>query len=312
MFDFIKYKYVSISFSLILIAIGFGVTFGKYGGFATSLDFDGGLRAVVEFPKNVERKNLEEYFSSKNLEAVLVLMDKDKNDYQIDIGLGSVDQIKELYLQKKGKDSIEAKQASAIDALIGLLQEDFKLEKKKILSANQVGSVVGAELTSTGISLLSLTLFFIMIYLSFRFQFKFALGAILALIHDLVITIAFIGFFQIKPSVPIIAALLTLLGYSINDTIVVFDRIRENAGNLRDAFSQIINISINQTLARTFNTSVATLISVVAIIIGGAVELYDFAYVLTFGIILGTFSSVFIAAPLVDIYDTLSKRWKRS
>ncbi|GBF38075.1 protein translocase subunit SecF [Leptospira johnsonii] len=312
MFDFIKYKYISITFSTILIVIGFGVTFGKYGGFATSLDFDGGLRAVVEFPENVERKTLEEYFSSKNLEAVLVLMDKDKNDYQIDIGLGSVDQIKQLYVERKGKDSIEAKQASAIDALIGLLQEDFKLEKKKILSANQVGSVVGAELTSTGISLLSLTLFFIMLYLSFRFQFKFALGAILALIHDLVITIAFIGFFQIKPSVPIIAALLTLLGYSINDTIVVFDRIRENAGNLRDAFSQIINISINQTLSRTFNTSVATLISVVAIIIGGAVELYDFAYVLTFGIILGTFSSVFIAAPLVDIYDGLSKRWKRS
>ncbi|TGL32335.1 protein translocase subunit SecF [Leptospira koniambonensis] len=312
MFDFIKYKYVSITFSTILILVGFGVTFGKYGGFATSLDFDGGLRAVVEFPENVERKNLEEYFSSKNLEAVLVLMDKDKNDYQIDIGLGSVDQIKQLYIEKKGKDSLEAKQASAIDALIGLLQEDFKLEKKKILSANQVGSVVGAELTSTGISLLSLTLFFIMIYLSFRFQFKFAIGAILALIHDLVITIAFIGFFQIKPSVPIIAALLTLLGYSINDTIVVFDRIRENAGNLRDTFSQVINISINQTLSRTFNTSVATLISVVAIIIGGAVELYDFAYVLTFGIILGTFSSVFIAAPLVDIYDTLSKRWKRS
>ena len=312
MFDFIKYKYVSITFSAILIAVGFGVTFGKYGGFATSLDFDGGLRAVVEFPENVERKNLEEYFSTKNLEAVLVLMDKDKNDYQIDIGLGSVDQIKQLYVERKGKDNLEAKQASAIDALIGLLQEDFKLEKKKILSANQVGSVVGAELTSTGISLLGLTLFFIMIYLSFRFQFKFALGAILALIHDLVITIAFIGFFQIKPSVPIIAALLTLLGYSINDTIVVLDRIRENAGNLRDTFSQVINLSINQTLSRTFNTSVATLISVVAIIIGGAVELYDFAYVLTFGIILGTFSSVFIAAPRVDIYDGLSKRWKRT
>lgn len=131
MFDFIKYKYISITFSSILILVGFGVTFGKYGGFATSLDFDGGLRAVVEFPENVERKNLEEYFSSKNLEAVLVLMDKDKNDYQIDIGLGSVDQIKQLYIERKGKDSVEAKQASAIDALIGLLQEDFKLEKRK-------------------------------------------------------------------------------------------------------------------------------------------------------------------------------------
>ncbi len=312
MFDFIKYKYVSVAFSTLLILIGFGVTFGKYGGFATSLDFDGGLRAVVDFPETVERKQLEEYFSSKNIEAVLVLMDKDKNHFQIDIGLGSVDRIKELYLLKKGKDNAAAKQTSAIDALIGLLQEDFKIDSKAILSANQVGSVVGAELTSTGISLLGLTLFFILLYLSFRFEFKFALSAILALVHDLVVTLAFIGFFQIKPSVPIIAALLTLLGYSINDTIVVFDRIRENAGNLRDTFSRVINLSINQTLTRTFNTSLATLISVVAIIIGGAVELYDFAYVLTFGIILGTFSSVFIAAPLVDIYDTIQKRFRKS
>ncbi|EQA47210.1 export membrane protein SecF [Leptospira broomii serovar Hurstbridge str. 5399] len=312
MFDFIKYKYVSIVVSTILIIIGFGVTFGKYGGFATSLDFDGGLRTVVEFDKSVERKTLEEYFSSKGLEAVLVHMDKEKNHYQIDIGLGSADRIKELYLQKKGTSTPEAKQISAIDALIGLLTEDFKLDKKAILSANQVGSVVGAELTTTGITLLGLTLLIILGYLSFRFQFKFALGASLALIHDLIITIAFIGFFQIKPSVPIIAALLTLLGYSINDTIVVFDRIRENAGNMKDVFSNVINISINQTLSRTINTSFATLISVVAIIIGGAVELYDFAYVLTFGIILGTFSSIFIAAPLIDIYDSVYKRFKKS
>ncbi|EPG74957.1 export membrane protein SecF [Leptospira fainei serovar Hurstbridge str. BUT 6] len=311
MFDFIKYKYVSITVSTILIIIGFGVTFGKYGGFATSLDFDGGLRTVVEFNKSVERKTLEEYFSAKGLEAVLVHMDKEKNHYQIDIGLGSADRIKELYLQRKGALTPEAKQISAIDALIGLLTEDFKLDKKSILSANQVGSVVGAELTTTGITLLGLTLLIILGYLSFRFQFKFALGASLALIHDLIITIAFIGFFQIKPSVPIIAALLTLLGYSINDTIVVFDRIRENAGNMKDVFSNVINISINQTLSRTINTSFATLISVVAIIIGGAVELYDFAYVLTFGIILGTFSSIFIAAPLIDIYDSIYNRLKR-
>lgn len=313
MFDFIKYKYLSITLSTLLIVVGFGVTFGKYKGFATSLDFDGGLRTVVEFDKSVDRKSLEDYFSSKGIEAVLVQMDKEKNHFQIDIGLGSADRIKELYFQKKGNNlTPETKQISAIDALIGLLTDDFKLDKKAILSANQVGSVVGAELTSTGITLLGLTLLIILGYLSFRFQFKFALGAILALVHDLVITLAFIGFFQIKPSVPIIAALLTLLGYSINDTIVVFDRIRENSGNMKDVFSNVINISINQTLSRTINTSFATLISVVAIIIGGAVELYDFAYVLTFGIILGTFSSIFIAAPLVDIFDDLSNRFKKS
>lgn len=131
----------------------------------------------------------------------------------------------------------------------------------------------------------------------------------MALTHDLILAVAFIGFFQIKPSVPIIAALLTLLGYSINDTIVVFDRIRENAaGNLNQTFGQTINSAINQTLGRTFNTSFATLISIIAIIIGGATELFDFAYVLTFGIIIGTYSSIFIAAPLVDIYDQVIRK----
>ncbi|PJZ70360.1 protein translocase subunit SecF [Leptospira perolatii] len=310
MFDFIKYKYVSISVSILLIILGFSVTYGKYGGFATSLDFDGGLRTVIDFEDSVDRSKLEEYFSSKGLEAVLVLMDKEKNHYQIDIGLGSVEKIKQLYTEKKGSVGVDSKSVPAIDALISLVSEDFHLTKEQILSANQVGSVVGAELTETGVTLLGLTLLIILAYISFRFQFKFALGASVALVHDLVITVAFIGFFQIKPSIPIIAALLTLLGYSINDTIVIFDRIRENAGNLKDTFAQVINISINQTLSRTFNTSFATLISVVALIIGGAVELYDFAYVLTFGIVLGTYSSIFIAAPLIDIYDTLHKRFR--
>lgn len=158
---------------------------------------------------------------------------------------------------------------SGIDALISILIADFGIDKSNVLSANQVGAIVGGELSSTGITLLGLTMAIILAYISFRFQFKFALGAIVALTHDLILTVAFIGFFQIKPSVPIIAALLTLLGYSINDTIVVFDRIRENAsGNLDQTFGQTINSAINQTLGRTFNTSFATLISIVAIIIG--------------------------------------------
>jgi preprotein translocase subunit SecF len=145
------------------------------------------------------------------------------------------------------------------------------------------------------------------LYLSFRFQFKFALGASLALLHDLLFTLAFIGAFQIKPSVPIIAALLTLFGYSINDTIVVFDRIRENMADMKvqHNLKNTINMSINQTLGRTFNTSFSTLISVVAIIIGGATELYDFAIVLVFGIVVGTYSSIFIAAPAVELYENL-------
>ncbi|XDD51423.1 protein translocase subunit SecF [Leptospira sp. WS92.C1] len=309
MFDFIKYKYVSIGVSLALILFGFGYTFAIHGGFANSLDFNGGLRTVIEFDQSVDRKKLETYFGENNIEAVLLLLDKEKNHYQIDIGLGSIDSIFEKYKQKNALKPTDKVEVSGIDALISILVSDFGITKSKVLSANQVGAVVGGELSSTGVTLLGLTMVIILAYISFRFQFKFALGAIVALTHDLILTVAFIGFFQIKPSVPIIAALLTLLGYSINDTIVVFDRIRENAsGNLNETFGQTINSSINQTLGRTFNTSFATLISIVAIIIGGATELFDFAYVLTFGIIIGTYSSIFIAAPLVDIYDHVIRR----
>ncbi|MBM9500183.1 protein translocase subunit SecF [Leptospira sp. 201903071] len=309
MFDFIKYKYVSLAASISLILFGFGYTFVVHGGFANSLDFNGGLRTVIEFDKSVDRKKIENYFSENKIEAVLLLLDKEKNHFQIDIGLGSVDAILQKYKEKNGLKAEDKVDVSAIDALIAILIADFGITKGQVLSANQVGAVVGGELSSTGVTLLGLTMVIILAYISFRFQFKFALGAIAALTHDLVLTIAFIGFFQIKPSVPIIAALLTLLGYSINDTIVVFDRIRENAaGNLNETFGQTINSSIHQTLGRTFNTSFATLISIVAIIIGGATELFDFAYVLTFGIVIGTYSSIFIAAPLVDIYDHVSRR----
>ncbi|EMF83795.1 export membrane protein SecF [Leptospira weilii serovar Topaz str. LT2116] len=309
MFDFIKYKYVSICFSLILIVFGFGYTYFVHGGFANSLDFNGGLRTVIEFDQNTDRKKLESYFTENKIEAVLLLLDKEKHHYQIDIGLGSLDFILQKYREKNGLKPTDKVELSGIDALISILIADFGIDKSNVLSANQVGAIVGGELSSTGITLLGLTMAIILAYISFRFQFKFALGAIVALTHDLILTVAFIGFFQIKPSVPIIAALLTLLGYSINDTIVVFDRIRENAsGNLDQTFGQTINSAINQTLGRTFNTSFATLISIVAIIIGGATELFDFAYVLTFGIVIGTYSSIFIAAPLVDIYDHIVRK----
>ncbi|AKP27821.1 protein translocase subunit SecF [Leptospira interrogans] len=309
MFDFIKYKYVSICISLTLIVFGFSYTYAVHGGFANSLDFNGGLRTVVEFDQNMDRKKLENYFAENKIEAVLLLLDKEKHHYQIDIGLGSVDSILLKYREKNGLKPTDKVELSGIDALISILIADFRIDKSNILSANQVGAIVGGELSSTGTTLLGLTMAIILAYISFRFQFKFALGAILALTHDLILTVAFIGFFQIKPSVPIIAALLTLLGYSINDTIVVFDRIRENsAGNLNQTFGQTINSAINQTLGRTFNTSFATLISIVAIIIGGATELFDFAYVLTFGIVIGTYSSIFIAAPLVDIYDQVIRK----
>ncbi|MEM7181250.1 MAG: protein translocase subunit SecF [Spirochaetota bacterium] len=346
MFDFSKYKKLSLSFSGALIVLFFLITQVVHGGFAHSLDFNGGLRTTIKVGSSTDRSKLEAFFKQKDIAAVIIFLSENdgKTNYQIDVGLGEVAKIKKLTANltpvlpkvdevsqeepaKKEGDtpptegdgkSVEnpapqtvSKKRSDVDELILLLKNGLKLADEDVLSADQVGAVVGDELSSTGFKLLLWTLFIITLYLSFRFQFKFALGASIAVLHDLIICIAFIGAFQIKPSVPIIAALLTIIGYSINDTIVIFDRIRENTPEkVKVSFSSIINKSITQTITRTVNTSVATLISVVALIIGGASELYDFAYVLVFGVFIGTYSSIFIAAPVVELYNIFLERNK--
>ncbi len=309
MLNFSKYKFISLYTSIFLIILGFIITYGVHKGFAHSLDFNGGLRSVVQLPKEHNKESILKFFNSEEINAIVILLDKDKNQYQIDVGLESVPRIIN-YNQKINKDetSNELKRPK-IEEFIIALKSGLLLKNEDILSADEVGAVVGNELTSTGISLLIYTMLIMTIYLSFRFQFKFAMGASFALLHDLLFSLAFMGAFQIKPSVPIIAALLTLLGYSINDTIVIFDRIRENSsGKNTHTFTEIVNISINQTLGRTINTSLATLISIIAIILGGATELYDFAIVLIFGIFIGTYSSIFIAAPFVEIYDKYTNK----
>jgi preprotein translocase subunit SecF len=309
MYNFSKYKFISLTVSILSILLGFIVTYIVHNGFAHSLDFNGGLRAVLQLPQNENKESISKFFESNEIKAIVILIDKDKNHYQIDVGLDSVPRIISYNLKISNTESKQNHQKPKIEEFIIMLKSGISIGNEDILSADEVGAVVGNELTSTGISLLIYTMIIMTIYLSFRFQFKYALGASFALLHDLLFTLAFIGAFQIKPSVPIIAALLTLLGYSINDTIVIFDRIRENLGGKEDySFSDVMNISINQTLGRTINTSIATLISIIAIILGGATELYDFAYVLIFGVFIGTYSSVFIAAPVVEIYGNLEKK----
>ncbi len=338
MFNFSKYKYLSIGISTLLIIGSFVYTFTYHKGYAHSLDFNGGLRSVIDAPKDMKREEIEKFFKTNNIEALIILLDSERTHYQIDIGLEEVEKIKKFNEANKkvelpkeevkeetvkkeeepakteeDKQEERKKKLSSIDELIMMLKSGLGLKNEQILSGDQVGAIVGGELSSTGFILLISTMIIMTVYLGFRFQLKFALGAIIAILHDLLFTLGFIGVFQIKPSVPLIAALLTILGYSINDTIVIFDRIRENsAGKVKHALSYTINTSITQTLTRTLNTSFTTLISIVAIIVGGAVELYDFAYVLIMGIIVGTYSSIFIAAPVIEFYDLIKARFKKS
>jgi preprotein translocase subunit SecF len=166
-----------------------------------------------------------------------------------------------------------------------------------------VGPTVGRELTSKGLSATVLSLVGILFYLAFRFQFSFGVGAVIATIHDLLITMAFLAFFQYDLTLNVIAAILTMTGYSTNDTIVIFDRIRENMRSMRrDSLNDVINASVNQTLGRTIIVSGTALLTALALFFFGGDVLHGFAFTMIVGIITGTYSSVFIASAVVSFW----------
>jgi len=173
----------------------------------------------------------------------------------------------------------------------------------KVVGTEIVGPTVGAELTSKALSATVLSLIGILAYLAFRFQFSFGVGAVVATIHDLLVTLAFLAFFRYDMSLNVIAAILTMTGFSTNDTIVIFDRIRENLRSMRrDSMYDIINASVNQTLGRTVITSGTALLTSLALFFFGGEVLHGFAFTMIVGIITGTYSSVFIAAAIVSFW----------
>lgn len=183
------------------------------------------------------------------------------------------------------------------------------VNRESVVSREAISASYGGNLAKVAFFSLTWVIVIIGIYLSLRFDFPYALGASLALLHDVILTIGFIGALQIEPSIPVVAAVLTIIGYSINDTIVIFDRIRENMDERTPAVMRpTMDLSITQTLSRTVITSLLTLIAVLALLFGGAESLYDFALVLTFGIIVGTYSSIFIASHFVQYYQEWRKQ----
>ena len=175
--------------------------------------------------------------------------------------------------------------------------------KFKTVGTEIVGPAVGQELRSKGLWATALSLIGILLYLAFRFQFSFGVGAVIATIHDLLITLAFLAFFRYDMSLNVVAAILTMTGYSTNDTIVIFDRVRENLrGMRRDSLNHVINVSVNQTLGRTVITSGTTLLTALALFFFGGEVLHGFAFTMVVGIITGTYSSVFIAAAIVSFW----------
>ncbi len=175
-------------------------------------------------------------------------------------------------------------------------------------SATSVSPSVGADMLNEGLLAVLYSLIGMLIYIALRFDFRYGPGAVIALFHDSIITIGVFAIFQIPFSMTIIAAILTIVGYSVNDTIVVFDRIRENVSKFRDKpLDRIVNQAVNETLSRTILTSATTLFTVIAIFVLGGGLIKDFALALLVGITIGTYSSVFIASPVMMWFDKLLK-----
>jgi preprotein translocase subunit SecF len=180
------------------------------------------------------------------------------------------------------------------------LTQAFPGNPYEVRFVEKVGPKIGAELRSAAVWAILAAMFFILLYISWRFEFIFAVGAIVALFHDVTITLGVFSLLELEITLATIAAFLTIVGYSLNDTIVVFDRIRENLKVLRrDTYEIIVNKSLNQSLTRTLVTSLTTLLVVVILYFFGGEVIRDFAFALIIGVIIGTYSSVFIASPIL-------------
>ncbi|MCP5464525.1 MAG: protein translocase subunit SecF [Deltaproteobacteria bacterium] len=279
-FDFMKFKWAFIAVSV------FFVLFSLYeigiNGINFGVDFVGGTKMIYQFPKDATAEEIRGITSKLDLGDVQVIQ------------FGNNPAQNQFMVRAKYKDGQNVDQV-----LTRALTERYGSEDLKILSKEVVGPKVGADMQKKGSLAVLFTCLFILIYVGFRFDFLFSPGAVVALIHDVVISVGFFSLFNKEFSLPILAALLTIIGYSINDTIVIYDRIRENIGRLpKNAPAlQVINISVTETLGRTIVTSLTVLLVVLALYFLGGGVLHDFAFCLLIGIVFGTYSSIFIASP---------------
>ena len=272
----------SISLAIILVGIVLMATRGLNFG----IDFKGGTKIVVDFGDSFDKVEADGIVKEYAPDAVTKTVES--TQYEI-----------------KSKDLDETKTAEMFDAL----KEKYSLEDSALISQSQIGPSVGKELTRNAVLSVLVACIAMLIYIAIRFEFNFGIAAIVALVHDVLITLAFYAIFDIPVNSSFIAAMLTIIGYSINDTIVIFDRIREDRHNMRrNTSTEIANASINKTLSRSINTSLTTLIII------GAVNIFvptvrEFSLPLLIGIAAGAYSSIFIASP---IWVLLQKRNKKN
>ena len=285
-FNFIKWRWHALALSAVIILAGVGFVITK--GLPLGIDFSGGTMIVAKFdrPVTVDQVRAALDAGLPGAESVIQSFgDPANNEILIRLPLA------------EGADEGAALEAGA-NAIISSLTK-ANLGKPEVISKDLVGPVIGADLQRKGIYATLASIVGITIYIGLRFRFAFAIGAIAATLHDIAVTMSFLFFFGYDLSLNVVAAILTITGYSVNDTIVIFDRVRENLRTKRrDPLEQVVNTSVNQTLSRTVITAGTTFLAVLSLYLFGGEVLEGFAFTMLVGIISGTYSTIFIAAAI--------------
>ncbi|MGF7057333.1 protein translocase subunit SecF [Brassicibacter mesophilus] len=269
----------NIFFVISLIVIVSGILFAAISGLNYGIDFTGGTLIQIDLGKTIPVDEVREITNEFDTKASIIHAGENKEQIII-------------------KSTLDLKNQERLE-VFNKFKEKYNLKDEAFIQSQKFGPAIGKEIQRKALISVVIATLGMLAYITFRFEFKFGLSAIIALVHDVLVAITVYAFFKIPINGSFVAAILTIVGYSINDTIVVFDRIRENLKIMKkDKYEDIINTSISQTIVRSLNTSFTTLLAIVTLYIFGVEAIRDFALPLVVGIVVGTYSSIFIASPV--------------
>ena len=283
--DFVgKMKY-AVVFSAVLILISIG-SMMYHGGLNPGIDFAGGSIIQVKFSTEVSADQIRAALKDTKLRNSIIQQFGEK----------------EFLIRTAESFSNQEMLATNVEKpLTTAFSQNYEIRRIEV-----VGSKVGADFKRKAVVAVILSWMAMLIYVGWRFEFRYALGGILALVHDVIITMGAVSLMNMEFTITILAALIFIIGFSINDTIVTLDRIRENVKlNLKKSLGDIINLSINQTLSRTVLTSLTVFLTVLALFVFGGAVIHDFAFALLVGVVIGTYSSIYIACTIVLLFENL-------
>ena len=285
-YNFIRWRWHAVALSAVVLALGIGTMVAR--GVPLGVDFTGGTILVLEFEGPV---------TEDQVRSALAPLPGDKTVQRYGDGTTNEILIRLPQVAAGEEEALEAGGKQALDLI-----EAANLGKYELRSLESVGPGIGHDLQRQGNGATVFSLLGIAAYIALRFRPSFAAGAIVATFHDILITLSFLTFFGYELSLNVVAAILAITGYSVNDTIVIFDRVRENLRTMRrDSLEHIVNLSVNQTLARTVITSGTTLVAVLCLFLLGGEVLRAFSFAMLVGVMAGTYSTVFIAAAIAII-----------